>query len=316
MPGSRPKSPGWYPDPDIHPGSLSLLRYWNGRHWTDRRRPSPILADLDLTRPTGVPPSRALEGPARIAELPAPAAEISATREGPGRADTRDRPGGGDGHGVELPTATGGGRGVPPQPPGSGGGGGGDHGGTGGEGGPVAGKRNRRRRKGWLLGGLAVLAAVVVTLMGEAMRPPSPGPRVLTDPQFVKLANAECVKTMPTLRPPDGGPLGSFVSPPQAATQIDTAASGLDALADRLATLPAAEPDRPHIAAWLDTWHRYDAIGHQYADHLRVHGAGGKAPAVLQTGAALAKSADNFARANGLSDCLFAFVYRPDPSQL
>ncbi len=321
MAGPRPKSPGWYPDPDILPGSKGVLRYWSGRHWTDRRRPAPVLADFDLSRPMGAPrgvvQSRMLDRPARTVELPAPAAEISATREGPGRPDTMDRPSGGEGRGIELPTATGGGHGAPPQPPGSGGGGGGgDGGGKGDDGTPLAGKGIRAHRKWWVLGGLAVVATIAVILAGEAMRPPSPGPRVLTDRQFVKLANADCVKTMPTLRPPDGGPLGSFVSPSQAATQIDTAASGLDALANRLATLPAAEPDRPHIATWLDAWHRYDAIGHQYADHLRVHGAGGKAPAVLQTGANLAKLADNFARANGLGDCLFAFAYRPDPSQL
>jgi hypothetical protein len=147
------------------------------------------------------------------------------------------------------------------------------------------------------------------------MRPPSPGPRVLTDTQFVKLANANCAKTLPTLRPPDGGEIPPAVTPVNAAAQIDKAATGLDDLANRLAALPAAAVDQPHIAAWLDDWHRYDAVGHQYANFLRQHGATSKAPPMLKTGADVAKSADNFARANGLVDCLFAFTYVPDPSQ-
>ena len=147
------------------------------------------------------------------------------------------------------------------------------------------------------------------------MQPPSPGPRVLTDAQFVKAANTDCAKTMPTLRPAYGGPFGSAVSPTQVAVQIDAAASGLDQLADRLSALPAADADRPHIASWLDLWHQYDAAGHQYADYLRQHGATNKAPPMLATAARVAKSADNFARANGLRACEFNFNYNPDPSE-
>ncbi len=85
MAGPRPQSPGWYPDPDIHPGSKNILRYWTGSRWTDRRRPMPILTTLDLGGSIGAPKTRALEGPARTAEAPAPtpAAEVSATRDAP-----------------------------------------------------------------------------------------------------------------------------------------------------------------------------------------------------------------------------------------
>jgi len=314
MPAPRPKSPGWYPEPDILPGSRRTLRYWNGRHWTDRRRPVPVLANLDLVSGMGVPHLRALEGPARIAELPAPAAEISATREAPaGLTDRPERTGPADVRGADLPKAPGGGRGVPPEPPEPGGGGGGGGGHEEGEG--VGAAATKRRKKWWVFAGVAVLAAVAVALAGQAMRPKPAGPRVLTDGTFVRAANVECAKTLPTLRPPDGGPLGSKVTPAQAADQIDKAAVGLDDLATRLGALPSVDVDRPHIAGWLDDWHRYAVTGHDYATDLRLHGAAGKPPAVLATAAGLAKSADHFSRANGLGNCLFAFPYNPDPSQ-
>jgi hypothetical protein len=316
MAASRPKSPGWYPEPDILPGSRATLRYWNGRHWTDRRRPMPVLTNLDLVSGMGVPHLRALEGPARHASLPAPAAEISATREAPSALTDRPERTGGptEARGADRPASPGGGRGIPPVPPepGGGGGGGGDR--EDGEGGG-SGATKKRQKKWWVFAGVAVLAAIAVALAGQAMRPKPAGPRVLTDGQFVRAANVECAKTMPTLRPPDGGPLGSKVTPAQAADQIDKAAVGLDDLATRLGALPAVAADRPHIAGWLNDWHDYAATGHVYATDLRVHGASGKAPAVLTTAAALARSADHFSKANGLGNCLFAFPYNPDPSQ-
>jgi hypothetical protein len=312
MSGPHPKSPAWYPDPDILPGSKRVLRYWDGRHWTDRRRPVPVLAPMEIDGSLISPTARALDGPARTIGLPAPAAEVSASRDGPsGRADTIDRPTGAEVHEIDMAPTSGSGRGIPPEPPEMGGGGGGGGGGDSGSGGGST----RRRRKWWLIAGVAVLAALAVTLAGQAMRPPSPGPRVLTDSHFVKLANDECARTLPDLRPPDGGPFGSAVSPTLVASQIDKAAGGLDALANRLAAFPAAAVDKPHIATWLDGWYRYDIIGHQYADYLRQHGASGKAPPVLKSAATLAKAADSFARANGLGGCLFAFAYNPDPSQ-
>ena len=316
MAGSRPKAPGWYPEPDIHPGARSTLRYWNGRHWTDRRRPMPILTSLDVAGGLGLPVRRVLEGPARIAELAAPAAEISATRdattgftEGPTTAEPRR---------ADLPLGPGGGGRTPPEPPSPGGGGGGDGGGGDDGGDPASGgapTTKKRKKKWWVYGGVAVLAAVAVALAGQAMRPPSPGPRVLTDINFVRLANSDCAKTIPTLRPPDIGPLGTHITDAQAADQVDKAANGLDDLANRLGRLPAPDVDRPHIIGWLDGWHQYVAAGHDYAADLRLHGSAGKQPASLARGATAAKAVDNFSRANGLNDCLFAFNYTPDPSQ-
>jgi hypothetical protein len=327
MAGPHPKSPGWYPDPDILPGSRRFLRYWNGRRWTDRWRPTPILTTLNLSGPLGLPQPRVLEGPARTAELPAPAAEVSATREGPGgRSDTIDRQTGTDVRGVDLPPTAGptgpeghehgSGRGIPPEPPDTGGGGG-DSGSGSADDGSTSGRKIRmpRRRIWWVFAAIAVLCAVLVVLIGQALQPPAVGPRVLTDDHFVQAANALCASTMPTLRPADGGDFGNAVTPLQAATQIDKASAGLDTLATKLAALPIAPVDQPRITTWLAGWSRYDNMGRQYAAELRTEASTGKAPPVLKAAAAVAKTADDFARANGLNACLFEYAYSAPPSE-
>jgi hypothetical protein len=145
------------------------------------------------------------------------------------------------------------------------------------------------------------------------MRPKSPGPRVLTDARYVRLANAECVRTLADLRPQDSGPFGQAIAPAQTAAQIDRAAAGLDSLANRLRALPASASDRPHVDTWLDGWHRYTELGRQYAVFLRQYGN-------AQPGSLLVKSvheasvADNFALANGLGSCTFFATPQPDPS--
>ena len=316
MAGHDHTSPGWYPEPDIVPGASETMRYWDGRAWTDRRRPRLILTTLDLGAIDRTPRPRAIEGPIRALELPAPAAEISAAREAPaGRTGAGDQPVDEDALPAERRASSGRDWDGPSEPP-SGHGGGGD-GPAGNENPGRAGTGAKSRRKWWLLCAIALLGAIAVGLAGQAMKPPSPGPRVLTDQHFVQLANAECAKTMPTLRPVDGGQLGSALNANQAADQIDRAAAGMDGLIDRLGQLPLAAADQPHIAGWLGNWRSFAGTGRDYATFLRLHGANQKnPPAVLDTAAKLARSTDNFARANGLKNCMLAFVYVPDPSQM
>ena len=165
----------------------------------------------------------------------------------------------------------------------------------------------------FLISGVAVLAAVAVGIAGEAMRPKSPGPRVLTDGAFVKAANRQCDATLPGLRPQDSGPFGTAVTPAQTADQIDQAAAGLDKLAGQLRIVPASPADQPHIDGWLDGWHRYASLGRQYAAFLRQHGSANPGP-LLAASVNAAKAADNFALANGLKSCTFFVVPQPDPS--
>lgn len=311
MTNPHPKSPGWYADPDILPGSATTLRYWTGRHWTERRRPMPVLTRFELGGLLGAPQPRALEGPAReAAELTAGTAEASATRDG-GRSDTMERPTGAEVLGIDLPTSSGGGRGVPPVPP-EVGGGGGD--GGGGESSPDRRALTRRRRRWWILAGVAVLCAVLVTLAGVALEPSAPGPRVLTDARFLKQASSDCAQTLPNLRPPDGGDFGTPVTPAQAATQIRQAATGLDKLADQLAQIPASAHDQPYITNWLNEWHRYDVLGRQFAAYIVQHGTSGKAPPVLAESAGVAQEIDNFAASNDLGTCNFSYNYSASPS--
>lgn len=54
MPTTRPRVPGWHPDPD-DPASL---RHWDGRRWGTARRPRPSWA------PPATPPPSASPGPA------------------------------------------------------------------------------------------------------------------------------------------------------------------------------------------------------------------------------------------------------------
>jgi hypothetical protein len=164
------------------------------------------------------------------------------------------------------------------------------------------------------LAAVAVLAAGGVALAGQALSPGAHGPRVLTDQHFIALANAQCNKTLPTLRPPDAGPFGTTVTPVQAADGADKAADGLAGLATTLRNLPAAPADRPFIGSWLDGWDRYGALGHQYATFLRQHGTANPSRQLLVDITHQAASADNFALANGLKDCTFVTTPAPDPS--
>jgi hypothetical protein len=161
--------------------------------------------------------------------------------------------------------------------------------------------------------GGAVLAAIAVGVAGAALRPKSPGPRVLTDARYVRLANAECGRTLPGLRPQDSGPFGRAVTPNQTAAQIEAAAGGLDDLAGRLRGLPGAGADRPFVTAWLDGWQRYASLGRRYAAFLRQHG--NDTPGTLSRDIAQqARAVDDFALANGLKTCTLFATPQPDPS--
>jgi len=249
-----------------------------------------------------------------VAELPARIAEVPGGRDAPGgRADTLDRPRASELRSVEMPAATGGGRGVPPEPPQPGGGGGG--GGGGGEDGPAPPGRTNRR-KWWLLCGLALVGALAVVLAAEALQPPSPGPRVVTDAGFVKAANTLCAKVLPGLRPTDGGAFGSIVTATKTASDIDKASAGLDDLANQLGALPDSATDAPFVSTWLGEWHQYAGLGRQYASFLRLHGVTEKEPPVLKTAGTVAAKASNFALANHLNSCQFTYVDTSNASDM
>ena len=64
MPTTRPRVPGWHPDPE----DPSFLRHWNGRKWGRERRPRPAWAPLT---PGVVPAAPLVGGPAPGGDGPA-----------------------------------------------------------------------------------------------------------------------------------------------------------------------------------------------------------------------------------------------------
>jgi hypothetical protein len=294
--------PGWYRDPS----QPDAMRYWDGTAWTSRHRPRPAWTGggPDVVVPAG----GALDSPIRPAEVPAPSAGLSApSREAPSR-DAPTGAGPGDApplHGPHHPAGQhrapgpGGGGGGGGTPTGGGGGGGGGHDGSGQGDGPQPGRTGRSRLRWVLIATIAVTAATIVAIAGEAMRPKTPGPKVLTDLRYVRLANAKCAQLLADLRPPDTGPFGQATTPDQTAAQIDRAAAGLDDLAGQLAAVPATAVDRPHIDEWLAGWHRYTGQGRRYALFLRQNGNANPGQ-LINDSAREARAADNFALANGL----------------
>lgn len=143
----------------------------------------------------------------------------------------------------------------------------------------------------------ALLAFLVVPRGSDA------GPRVLTDHAFMAAANQRCAPAIRRLRPPDDT---TSRAPTNAdlADRVEVVAGALHDLASSLRSLPAAPADLPRISAWLDDWDRYTAVGRRFAAAVR---AGDEhAQAVIGTeGDRYQRSADRFARGNGLGRCQF-----------
>jgi len=300
-------SAGWYSDPE----RPDRLRYWDGRHWTTGHRPLPAWtvpgrsASIEHLGPVGPTPT---SGPIAAIELPAPAAGVS-SRQGPaGPLPGEGIPPMSSPPGTRMPIHRPADDGPPPPerpggPNGGGEGGGGDE------------RRPGRRRKWIVIGAFTAMFALVLGLSAEALRPRSTGPRVLTDTHFVSQANTLCNATLASLRPAGTtDPFGASITPEQAAAGADKAAAGLDALATKLDALPAAPADEAHIGGWLDGWHRYAALGHQWATFLREHGTAKPPSQLVRSFTEEATSADDFALANRLKACTFSYAAQVDPS--
>jgi hypothetical protein len=132
------------------------------------------------------------------------------------------------------------------------------------------------------------------------------GPRVLTDTGFVTAANRRCGPAIAALRPPDSTG-GKAPTNAQVADRVDEVATGLGRLAGELRAIPAAPADQPPIAAWLDDWDRYTAVGHRFAAAVRARDQNAQAR-IGGEGDRWQRAADRFARANGLSRCEFFIV--------
>ena len=155
---------------------------------------------------------------------------------------------------------------------------------------------------------IAAATVVVVVLLAwlSLPKPDHPGPRVVHDSAFIDAANARCRQVVPTLRPQPSTD-STNPSPAVIAQRVDTVADGIADLSADLRGLPAAADDRADIDGWLTQWDRYVTIGHQYAGALRTNDQHAQAR-FSKDGDKVQKSADRFARANGLAACQFFIV--------
>lgn len=283
-PATGGRSPGWYPDHE----DPTRLRYWNGA-WTARRRARPAwdVCNVDWQPPdSDTPQAHVLEGPVRTAELPAIATAVSRGREVIRSSDTplsgRRRPG----HQPALVAR-------------------------------VTHHRPRdpaRRSPPWsgqhdammILCLIAVVAVLAMFVSVGMARRPVYTQWVLSDQAFIAQANAACASTLPGLREPSPqAPTASGSQALEPAT-VATDATGIDALASGLLTIPLRGVDRLHIQGWLADWHIYTADERAYAAYLEQPPAQAD-PAqtsklLADAGAAMAR-ADTFAVDEGLVSC-------------
>ena len=165
---------------------------------------------------------------------------------------------------------------------------------------PIPGHGIRR----WAIAGGAVVVIAALALL--SMPRQHDGPRVLSDQSFVAAANAKCRATLANLRPPYVGD-GKHPSADQIAASVDDVAGSLDRLANDLRGLPVSAADQPHVNGWLAQWGDYTTIGRRYGQALRADDKKAQLT-VSREGDKVAKQADRFARANGLSHCQFHAV--------
>jgi len=86
--------------------------------------------------------------------------------------------------------------------------------------------------------------------------------------------------------------------------RIERITSTWEATAIDLRALPVGSSDARRVELWLQTWDRWVALGHDYADALRT-GADDDARSILDEAAAPQASLRRFAVVNGMDDCAF-----------
>lgn len=165
-------------------------------------------------------------------------------------------------------------------------------------------------RHRWRTPLLITLAAVaLVAFAGSLLRGGSPPPRTISDRAFAAAASDACARRLPPLRPTtttkDESPTREEVAAAdeRVAADVDRAAAGIGALADELASLPVAEPDRAAVARWVSDWRAFAAVGHRYADATRRRDAKAVAQ-VAGEGNGPAERIYRFAVGNGIDACV------------
>ena len=125
-------------------------------------------------------------------------------------------------------------------------------------------------------------------------------PDRLTDRAFARAADARCAETGTAL----GEGIGKALQGPAEVERIERITSAWERTASDLRALPVVSADAPLVDRWLTTWDRWVALGHEYAEALRV-GASEDATAVLDEAAAPKAELRRFALVNEMDDCAF-----------
>jgi len=142
----------------------------------------------------------------------------------------------------------------------------------------------------------AVAAAVVVAACGGSERPAA----TISDPAFVRKANAICKKTVPGLRAPDR----KATSTTQLrASTLDRTADAVGGVADQLRAVPVQADDAAKVRAWLADWDRFVVVGHRYAAAVKADDPE-RYTRIDDEAIKLAERIGTFARGNRIDDCV------------
>ena len=225
MARSQTRPAAWYVD-ERDP---SVLRYWDGSRWTDRRRPAPAWAPAPAV--DGAASATALQLPAGLPDPYAQAGRRGSVRRRTGR---RHR---------AAATA-----GLPPN-----------------ERSDRARRAVRRSRTLALASFTALLAAVSALGVELQVRHHQRVPAI-HDAAFLTAAKTDCQTDLEGSRQP---PTTKAVSAAVEADRIDSLSTTLAGVAGELRSLPVDPRDQAAVNEWLDAWDAYTETGHRYATALR-----------------------------------------------
>lgn len=167
-------------------------------------------------------------------------------------------------------------------------------------------RRARRRRWALFAGGGAVLAALASFGLSSLTSGLDLPPRTVEDRAFIRRAEAECTRVLPSLRDrrPETG-VENATTVDETLDRVEQATGDLDRLAARLRGLAVASVDQGDIDGWLDDWDRYIGIGRRYATLLRGGDEGREAADLANSGRPVETEIAAFAVANGMRACAF-----------
>lgn len=167
-------------------------------------------------------------------------------------------------------------------------------------------RRARRRRWALYAGGGAALAALASFGLSSLTSGLDLPPRTVFDRAFIRQADAECTRVLPSLRErrPEPG-VENATTVDETLERVEQATEDLEGLVARLRSLSVASVDQRDIDGWLDDWDRYIAIGRRYATLLRSGDDEREAADVANTGRPVETEIAAFAVANAMRACAF-----------